>query len=99
MNDDPSLAWLALSKVIGVGAGAFIAIVFIPPKTLREFASRIVVSIASGIIFAHPFREYLEWSADSEHVIAASALASFISWWVLGLIVRVLNAKSDFSKP
>lgn len=99
MNDDPNLAWLALSKVFGVSAGAFIALVFIPPKTLREFASRVVVSIGAGIIFAHPLREYLEWGADSEHIVAAAALAAFISWWAAGLIVRVLNAKSDFSKP
>lgn len=98
MNDDPN-SWFALGKVVGVGSGTFLSLVFIPPKTMREFAVRVAIALVVGLIFAVPLREYLGWSNDLDHVIAASALAAFVSWWAAGLIVRVLNAKSDFSKP
>lgn len=98
MNDDPG-SWFAMGKIIGVGSGTFISLVFIPPKTLRECAVRVAIALFVGFIFSVPLREYLGWSEDIDHVIAASALAAFVSWWAAGLIVRVLNAKSDFSKP
>lgn len=98
MNDDSGVFLPYLSKILGAGAGNFIALVFIPPKTLREFASRVTVALIIGVIFAHPVREYLGWSNDGEHLVASSAAAAFISWWVLGVIVRALNTKNDLSK-
>lgn len=99
MADDPSLLASLAARAFGTGAGAFVALVFIPPKTIKEFVSRVSVSSVVGVIFAHPAREYIGWENETEHTIAAAAMVSFASWWILGVFVRYLKAKDDLSRP
>lgn len=98
MNDDPSLAAVLIARVAGAFSGAFLALVFIQPRTLREFVSRAVISVVSGLIFTHPIRVYLGWGQDIESVLAAATIAGFASWFVMGLIVR-RTAKADPGEP
>jgi hypothetical protein len=74
-------------KVAGALSGTILALVFIPPKTLAGFFRRTVASMICGPIFSPITHGYLGWSGDWEHWLASTALTSFLSWWLLGVIV------------
>lgn len=99
MHDDPSLAAALAARFVGAIAGAFLALVFIQPRTMREFTSRAGASVVAGVIFTHPLRAYLGWERDLESILAAACIAGFACWWVMGLVVRALNLKADLTKP
>ncbi len=79
------------AKVVGATSGAFLALVFQPPKTLPEFITRGMFSIVSGIAFSSPVREYLKWMPTFETELASGALTALLSWWIMGAIVRIVG--------
>ncbi len=72
--------------------GAVLALTFQPPKTRAEFVTRGVFSILSGMLFSGPVREYLKWPITIETDIAAGALTALLSWWIMGAVVRLIDA-------
>jgi hypothetical protein len=76
-----------LIKLAGAIAGTVLALVFIPPRTLAGFFRRTTASLICGPIFAPVLHGYLVWPNAWEHWLAAAALTSFLSWWLLGVIV------------
>lgn len=78
-----------LIKGLGSLAGTILALVFIVPKTVSGFIRRTVASLIGGIVFGPVIHVYLAWPTVWEHLVASSAIASFLSWWVMGPIVTV----------
>lgn len=80
-------------RALGATGGAFLALVFQPPTSIRDFAIRGAFSFFSGALFGEPMRDqYLHWPASWQMVLASSALVALGSWWIWGAVVRVVNA-------
>lgn len=80
-----------LAKLVGALCGAVLAIVFIWPTSLREAASRAVVSVLTGALAEPVVRWYWSMPPDDELRIGAAAGAAFISWWALGLGIAIVD--------
>lgn len=80
-------------KALGAAGGSFLALVFQPPTTMRDFLIRTGFSFLSGVLFGDPMRtQYLHWPEDWRMWLAASALVSLVSWWVFGAAVRIIGS-------
>lgn len=78
------------AKIIGILAGSILALVFLPPKTIKGFMQRLASAIIFGAVAGAPLRiHYLGWDEDFDSIIGAFALASFCSWWAMGTIKGV----------
>lgn len=88
--------WSGLSsdlyRIGGAVLGVSLAFLVAWPAGWRDFLSRLLISLICGMIFAPPLRQYLEWEEFPRLVVAAAATCSFLSWWVLFAIVRVLKS-------
>lgn len=78
---------VTIAKLLGGFAGAILALIFIPPKTLAGFFRRSLASLIAGPIFSPVTHAQMGWADTSEMWVAAAALTSFISWWMLGVVV------------
>jgi hypothetical protein len=78
---------VTIAKLVGGFAGAVLALIFIPPKTLAGFFRRSIASLITGPVFAPVTHAQFGWADTWEMWLAASALTSFLSWWLLGVIV------------
>jgi hypothetical protein len=76
-------------KFLGSFAGAILALVFIPPKTLSGFFRRSAASLITGPIFCPVTHAQMGWADTWEYWLASAALTAFISWWLLGIVVTV----------
>lgn len=79
-------------KFLGAVSGAILALVFLPPTTRGEFIRRFSLSLASGIIFGDPAKDYLRWPDTWQMYLASSAGVAMLSWFVMGAIVRLIGA-------
>jgi hypothetical protein len=85
-------------KALGAAGGSFLALVFQPPSTTREFLIRAAFSFMSGLLFGDPVRDqYLHWPDNWRMWLAATALVALISWWVFGAAVRIVSKWSPKS--
>jgi hypothetical protein len=78
-------------KLLGVLGGAFLALVFIPPRTIRGFLRRSLSAVVFGSLFGHLVLVKLEWPATDENIMAAYATASFTSWWLMGALKKAAS--------
>jgi len=83
----PEVAAVVIAKIAGAFIGALLALVVIPPRSLREFASRSVVSVICGFVFAPTVAYYLHLPAGEDYTLPAATLAGVAAWWVLGAVV------------
>jgi hypothetical protein len=84
---------VAGTKALGSGLGAFLALVFNPPKSIRDLAIRSAFAFLCGMIFGDPAREqYLHWPERWEYWLASSALVALVSWAVYGAAIRLIGA-------
>lgn len=88
---DGASAALAV-KFAGSVAGAALALIFAPPRTIRGFLRRGFASIVCGMVFAPYARSKLGFHPDNEGLMAAACIASFAGWWVMGTSVRIIQA-------
>lgn len=79
----------AVAKIIGVLGGAFLALVFVPPRTIAGFLRRLFSAIVFGWLFGGPVRDYLGWAGSDENIAAAFAMAAFFSWWGMGVSTKI----------
>ncbi len=84
------------AKVIGIIAGTFLAIVFIPPRSIYGFIRRTSAALVFGWVFGHLVLEYFKLPPTDENTIAAWAIAAFCSWWLMGALKKVAE---KFSPP
>ena len=81
-------------KGAGAAAGSIMSFALVPPKSIREGVSRVVVSFPSGYIFADAVRELLRLAATIENIIAGGTLAGLLSWVVFGAVIRLAQTIS-----
>lgn len=79
------------AKVIGVVAGAFLALVFDPPRSRSGFVRRTAVAFVGGYIFGHLVLKSLGWDETWDNIIAAWCLSSYISWYVMGRVKKFVQ--------
>ncbi len=84
-----------LLKMIGAFAGAVLALIFVPPKTLNGFIRRGTFALVSGPILGPYVQGWAGFSDGWEGLVAASSMAAFVSWWLAGSIKRA----ADLWKP
>ena len=77
-----------LEKLIGALSGAFLALVFMLPRSWGDFLRRSSASIVSGIVFASTFREWMEWADTMDNLVAAACASGFLSWIVMSSAVE-----------
>ena len=80
-----------IAKIIGSAAGAILALVFVPPKTMRGFLRRGAAALISGPIFAPYVQSWAGFTADIDGMISAACLAAFASWWLMGALKRAVD--------
>lgn len=79
------------AKLCGVAAGTFLALVFVPPRTRSGFVRRLLAAIVFGWVFGHVVLSYLSWPDIWENQMAAWSIASFTSWWTMGVAKKVVE--------
>lgn len=79
-------------KLLGSVAGAALALVFVPPKTLTGFIRRLSAALIFGTVFAPYVREWAAFSNDWEGMLGAACLSAMVSWAAMGAIMRVIGA-------
>ena len=86
------------ARGVGAIAGSSVSLVYFVPKQRREAISRLVVGVICGLIFGQAVGEKLVQYMvldvhpnEFETVLMGAAAASFVSWWVLGLLVRMIE--------
>lgn len=79
-------------KIASAIIGAVMALVFQPPKNRAEFTTRAVFSIFAGTVFADPVRDWFKWADTTPYHVAAGALTAMLSWWLMGMIVRIVGS-------
>jgi len=79
------------ARIIGVFAGSFLALVFLPPRSLGGFARRGMSAIVFGWVFGPVIHDYFQWPLTDERIIASGAIAAFCSWYLMGITKRVLE--------
>jgi len=95
MHDDPS-AWATLAyRFTGAIAGAFLALVFILPRSWRDFWRRSTGSIVAGLVLAYPVRLWLDLPQEGEYVMASAAIAGFGGWGAMSVYAAIVRAKRD----
>lgn len=72
------------AKIIGIIAGSFLGLVFIPPRSLFGFIRRALSALVFGWVFGGPALHALEWEATTDNIIASYCIAAFSSWWIMG---------------
>jgi hypothetical protein len=72
------------AKIIGIIAGSFLALVFLPPRSIPGFVRRALSALVFGWVFGPILHEYFQWPITDEKVIASGAIAAFGSWWTMG---------------
>lgn len=77
------IEWIG-ARIIGIFAGSFLALVFLPPRSLSGFARRGMSAIVFGWVFGPVLHDYFQWPLTDEKVIASGAIAAFSSWWLMG---------------
>jgi hypothetical protein len=85
----------AVASIGGLVGGALF-MVFLKPKNVWDAAIRSSVSTSTAII-GHPILcDYLNWSGNMDHVLAASAIIGFCSWSILSIVAKLLtNAEHE----
>jgi hypothetical protein len=97
MSDVPETAWLWAAKGTGAIAGSAISLAYLLPIGRREAALRFAVGAASGVVFGGAAGVKIATELGIENVLGqaetllmGAAAASFVAWWALGLMLRML---------
>ena len=80
------------AKIAGVVAGAFLALVFDPPRSRLGFVRRSTSALVAGWVFGHLVLAYAGWEETFDNVMAAWCLAAFCSWSGMTIVTRVVQA-------
>lgn len=81
-----------IAKLLGVASGAFLALVFDPPRSRMGFARRTAAAIVAGYIFGHVVLTFMEWPETYENVVAAFCTSAFLSWAAMGRVKKLVES-------
>lgn len=88
--DDPYAAAVMAAKAISSFGGSVLALIFQPPRTMREFWQRLIFSAGCGFAFGDTVRtEYLHWPESDPNVYASIVGVAAISWFVAPLALKL----------
>jgi hypothetical protein len=87
----PEIVSGILLKVFGAFAGTIVNILFMPPKTKKEFIRRLVVSLIMGAVASDTLKEKLALSNTWQSDVFAVFLASALGWWCMGTAIRIVR--------
>lgn len=79
-------------RAIGAVCGAVLALVYDPPRTLRQTINRFVFSVLSGFIFAFIAIERFGWGGGPRYQLAAATFVAAVSWLLAGVVTKILKA-------
>ena len=83
----------AAAKLLGTVAGAVLALVFLPPRTLWGFIRRLIIAVIFGPISAPFIAPHLltvtRIDQGFDLQVGSAAVGAFCSWWLLGAIHRI----------
>ena len=86
------------AKIIGTFSGTFLALVFLPPRTMSGFLRRGSASVVFGLSMGNVSHGYLQGfvalNDTFEHVIAAYCITAYASWWVMGGLTKAAEKLS-----
>lgn len=82
---------IMIAKFVGSVFGAFMALVIMPPKTIRAALSRIGVSLPSGFFLANPASELLKLNASWENLAAGAVVSGVFGWVLLSSVWRLIQ--------
>lgn len=86
---------IACWRIMGAAIGSIVALIYVPPRTKREFFQRLIVSVLTGGTVAPGVAAYMAWPALPEYYTASAAIASCLSWWVVGMVVRRVRENGE----
>jgi len=88
----------AIEKMIGILAGTFLSLIFVPPRTIGGFVRRTSAAIVFGYMFGGVTEVFLiRWTgmiASDETKIAAYSLTAFLSWTGMGAVTRFAKSRA-----
>ena len=86
----------AISKIIGVLAGSFLALVLDPPRSRLGFIRRTGAAVVGGFIFGSLVLSFSGLTPTPENIMAAWCLASFGAWSGMGRLKKIIeNYRKD----
>lgn len=88
----PEILGSLILKLIGSMVGSVLALIFAPPRNMRDFRRRGSFSLISGVFMTPVVRHFVETSNDPETVVAVAAITAFASWWAAGTFLRIVRA-------
>ena len=91
---DPNLAWqltIAGWQFAGAIVGSVMTFLVAWPTGWRDFATRAVVSISSGVLFGPIVRDHFGWAELPPFILASSAVTSLFAWSVIGMVMRIIG--------
>lgn len=94
VGEAPLLEILSL-RLVGATGGGLIALVLIPSTPWRLRSRRMFVSVAMGLMLEPALRNYLDWPATEENIIASACIVGAVSWWAAQGIIRLIQIKSE----
>lgn len=86
MNFD-AVVDLVMTKLGGAIIGAALALLYLQPKTFREFLTRLAFSVVCGFAFSDQLQSYLGWAPTETNNWSSAIAAAGLSWFVWGAIV------------
>jgi hypothetical protein len=82
----------AIARVIGILAGAFLSLVFSPPRSRAGALRRTGAAVVGGFVFGPVIMTYLGWSPTNENIIASSCVSAFTAWSGMGAVKKVAES-------
>ncbi len=77
------------AKLTGAFSGAFLALIFMVPKSRFDFFRRLIFSIIAGVVFAPVSQHYIALGDTWVDLAAHAGIAALASWWIVGGFVRL----------
>lgn len=91
---DPGLAWqwtIAGWQFAGAVVGSVMTFLVAWPTGWRDFTTRAVVSLASGVIFGPVLRDHFGWAELPPFILSSSAVTSLFAWSSIGMVMRIIG--------
>jgi hypothetical protein len=86
------LATPLAAKILGAINGSLLALIFMIPNSRKDALRRFVFAMLSGLTLPALAAQWLSLGSEWDEILAASAIASFGSWWVAGAFVRLSSS-------
>ncbi len=80
-----------VARAAGALIGAFLSLVYIPPRDVKDTLARASFSALSGFVFGFIALDYMGWPETPRHWMAATVAVAGFSWILAGVALRILG--------